>query len=95
MKLIKPILIRKKLITIILEKIIMNKIFSFSKKIKIPPTRGLRYKEQPYALVPKNSYKSPSIDKNSIPSFQTFTVMWNTDMTKFYLKDTTPINNLR
>lgn len=65
---------------------------SFMSKIKVPPTRGLRYKTAPYNIVIKNSYKMPAIKENR-PSYRTFTVCWNEEMTFYKLKDTTPLRN--
>lgn len=61
---------------------------------KLPPTRGIRYKDSFHNLVIKNSFKTPATYKIS-PSYVTFTVVWDEGMTRCKYIDTTPNSNVR
>lgn len=54
----------------------------------IPPTRGLRYKETLHSLMQKNSFKNVNKRQNK---FQTFTLIWNDNFTRFKPIETTNI----
>lgn len=56
---------------------------------KIPPTRGIRYKDSLHNLLLKNSIRTPSDSFfKEKPTYQIFNVIWNDDMTRFQLKST-------
>jgi hypothetical protein len=61
----------------------------FSKRVNPPPTRGIRYNNSLHQLQLKNSFKMTSINKNEIPTYKTFCVIWNNNMTSYTLKNTT------
>ena len=70
----------------------MKNIMNLIKMKLIVQTRGIRYKDSYHNLLLKNSIRIP-IKPNSKPNYQTFTVLWNEDMTSYTLKSTTNYNS--
>ena len=67
----------------------MKHINNLLKLTKIPPTRGIRYKQSLHQLSLKNSIRIP-LDYKKRPTFRTCTIHWDETMTKYRLEDTTP-----
>ena len=72
-------------------KYIMNfRFFRLLNKVKVPPTRGIRYRDSLHALVQKNSVKIPSLYGRKPLTFQTFNIIWDENMINFKIMETTP-----
>ena len=57
-------------------------------KLRIPPTRCIRYDNSHHNFVQKNSLRIP-VEHKKRPIYQTFDVIWNEEMSKYKLKCTT------
>lgn len=54
----------------------------------IPPTRGIRYKDLPNLLVPKNSFRIVQMPKKS----KLFNIQWDMSLRSYKIQETTKTN---